>query len=527
MTDSLKKISDFFKEKYFIVIFMLCLLGAGIKNVITFKRMDLPYLQIGAALVLLSTLLLVIFFFAKKVSVSISTKFLVAVLVLGSIYMFVIPVDAVPDEHTHYLRTYSVANEILRLKPEDGKLLMREVDAVADNKTKYESKNEYNEYFCKFKNEFFTGKSEYKGYKIGLMKGYSLPYVVPAIGMIIGRVLNLGYISCYMMARLFNLIFFAIVMTYAVKKIPVFKEGLFAIGLLPIVMQQGMSLSYDVMLIACTTASFSLLLKGYCEVETMSRLDWVLFGVFSFSVIPLKGYAYVLIGIQPLVLMTYRMIKNKSLKDVSLIGPIAGILGMILTKICKAIISYDNLYPVGDMFSSSLPIFKSNIIYWYGQEGYNLMMFIRNPVKLIDILVNTLYKYGGEYWETSIGSALGWYCIEPPKFFIYLLMICLPIVFLKKKSEVIRIDRIIKVDFLFIVLVTIGFILVGMLLGWTPQALNYIAGCQGRYFIPLIMFSLPLVHVREIEIPQKIQENILGFVLFIECMIINTVLYVI
>jgi uncharacterized membrane protein len=74
-------------------------------------------------------------------------------------------------------------------------------------------------------------------------------YLPPALGMIIAKMLDLNVIWLLWLGRIFNLLFYAGVISLAIRKTPILKMPLFFVACLPISIYQAASLSIDSMII--------------------------------------------------------------------------------------------------------------------------------------------------------------------------------------------------------------------------------------------------------------------------------------
>ena len=66
--------------------------------------------------------------------------------------------------------------------------------------------------------------------------------------------------------------------------------------------------------------------------------------------------------------------------------------------------------------------------------------------------------------------------------------------------------------------VVFGFL--GMILHWMPYGLHYVAGTQGRYFIPLFPLSFILIMSKVFMCKKKIGSVLLGITIFMQCVIL-------
>ena len=74
-------------------------------------------------------------------------------------------------------------------------------------------------------------------------------YLPQALGMIIAKMLDLNVIWLLWLGRIFNLLFYAGVISLAIRKTPILKMPLFFVACLPISIYQAASLSIDSMII--------------------------------------------------------------------------------------------------------------------------------------------------------------------------------------------------------------------------------------------------------------------------------------
>ena len=147
------------------------------------------------------------------------------------------------------------------------------------------------------------------------------------------------------------------------------------------------------------------------------------------------------------------------------------------------------------------------------------MMFVRNPLRLVEIFFKTFIQYGGEYWETGIGSSLGWLDINAPRALILLLIILIPALFFKEQEEANSLSVKEKIYWICIAIFTIGFVLMGLLLSWTPLESEYILGCQGRYFVPILLSFFILFYNESVSIKNGTKGHLLKAIIGIELII--------
>ena len=102
------------------------------------------------------------------------------------------------------------------------------------------------------------------------------------------------------------------------------------------------------------------------------------------------------------------------------------------------------------------------------------------------LFLTTLVKQGEWYLDTLMGSSLGWFQLDVPTYFYLPFGLCFLIACMKKNDDGEPLPFLAKIWTLLLIVGSAALILASMLLSWTPLGLNYIAGVQGRYFLPLL-----------------------------------------
>ena len=108
--------------------------------------------------------------------------------------------------------------------------------------------------------------------------------------------------------------------------------------------------------------------------------------------------------------------------------------------------------------------------------------------------IRTLIGLGSWYWNTMIGSSLGWLEIPVRGYLITILTICLFLSVFSVKEDECAVFSTQRQKTCMGVIVFLGVVLIHlvMFVGWTGLASKQIQGVQGRYFIPLLPLFLLL-----------------------------------
>ncbi|WP_427813877.1 DUF2142 domain-containing protein [Enterococcus sp. 22-H-5-01] len=172
----------------------------------------------------------------------------VMIVFLGIANALILPVRQNLDENTHYYHALQVSDGKIRNQVDEKNFLMVSPDFLAitklPSKPGYGSKintNLYNKDFLALKNLPSEYKSEYVH-----VEGFNNPAYIPsALGIKFGQLISGKLAVSYYMGRIFNLIFYAILVFLAIKISKNYKIQLFAFGTLPYTLWITAGYSYD------------------------------------------------------------------------------------------------------------------------------------------------------------------------------------------------------------------------------------------------------------------------------------------
>ena len=171
-------------------------------------------LLMGAALFCISIVLF-------KGKIHIEKVALVYVLLFGLLYMIVFPPFCTPDEYAHFVASYNLSNKMMGIEASDDETIAMDVYNCDGYFTRYASLRHYQYIIDAFHCD--TNKAEEQLAKTYSYAGDSGHYV-QALGITVARLMNMGYIYIIYIGRLFNFLFCAICIYFAVKIIPIGKE---------------------------------------------------------------------------------------------------------------------------------------------------------------------------------------------------------------------------------------------------------------------------------------------------------------
>lgn len=444
--------------------------------------------------------------------------YFVVSIVFGIIFIFMFPPYSTPDELNHIWSAYCVSNEMLGYGDptvEHATLLVRECELNAEvngELSPYLSRDAYNNTLANvFKIENEAGNEIVNSYQL-----YSTPhmlYVIPAIGITIGRMFSWGVVPAALLATLLNKLFFVFASTYAIKKIPFGKMIIAGVCLLPITLQQTSSVSYDNPLLTAYIVVIALGIRWAFTESDIKKSELIFYGICSIFLIAGKSGVYAAYCLMPFI---YKYSREKifeiwkKYKKQIVIG-FAIVMGIWLVSKGIDYISAMSLPPVEPSEPTAVELEAAkyeNYIYWAGAEGYSIKYLLTHPVELLYILVNTIIIKMDFYISTLYGQTLGWFQVGLP-WFVILLYAFIGLVSAFSLDG----DRFLSVkDKSFMAIFSIiscGLCAAAMLLYWTPKGYGYIEGLQGRYFLPPYMACLFCLGGNSVRFRKNIEKELL------------------
>ena len=423
-------------------------------------------------LVIFTLITVFVLLYSKKVKIHI--VFLVMVMLFGGIYSFLISPDCVPDEIIHYETAYRWSNVLTGTSEyNDGttNIKMRVEDANYLNSATVLKRPTVTSYVTTVTDMFKTAKSDEFVNTSGGAVGNIFQFFAPAVGISIGRILHLGAVPTYYLARFMNLLLFAILGALAVRKIPFGKPILFACSMLPITLQQVASVSYDAPIIAF---SFFFIAYSLYFAYTEKPIMWYEVAAFvacSGILCAAKAGVYIfLFGIAALILFN----KNISVKKrwiivgVAVAVSLASMVGFSIASVLTYVDGSKNEF-----------------------QNYPSSFALTNFPEFSKMLINTFGALKEYYVFSAFGSLLSWLNVGVDKAFLIAFPIILFISSISSEDEIklgIKENPLQKpLALLSVICVTV--ILFVVALQWNEVGSEIIQGVQSRYIIP----ALPLI----------------------------------
>lgn len=423
----------------------------------------------------------------------------------GMLLMINLPLRAAPDETIHMYTAYHLSDQILRLSESQSTVLhMREtdLDVFKENLEFGCDRQVMNNYYELAVKETDVTDVEKN---IETLHGSEIAYFLPACAISISRVLHLNGFWTFMMGRIVNLLQYLLLIYISIKRIPFCKMIPFVIALLPMSLQQGMSYSYDSLLVSGSIYVVSLSLyvfyrnnekpRNYSDYRSLAGLS-----IMSLVMIMIKSHAYFMIGFFPLYMILQKKFSMKVFwKSLTVL------LG-ILCLISALYLTVDSVYGLPELLSV-----PENPIKWAGgEQGYTLAYLLNNPLDTVMVFVNTMIRNTGDYVLTLIGRQLGWLNIPVSQVAVILYGTMMLYTFVNSDKDEHSVPNGVYLYSLLSILVTTFGIFLALLVSWTPLSCQVIQGLQGRYFLQLMMFVGLLFQKKSITITNHVNIVICG-----------------
>lgn len=439
---------------------------------------------------------------------SIEHIYVVSVLLLGVMYMVVLPPLSAPDEVSHFVSAYELSDRLLgqETRNEEGYVYIRAQDAfiedvldvLADDGSGYRDDGEQipvvlgqelTEATYRFIHEKGLGGSGEQGRALSYqptVRTTPLAYVPQTLGITLARILGLGGVGLLFLGRLCNLLFYAFVGYFTLKRMPFGKEVVCGAALLPMSLHLAASLSYDVMILALSGYFAAVCLDLAYKAERVQVRDILALAVVMAVMGPCKMVYGAIVGF--CLLIPVRKFGGWGKWALSA----ALVLGAFAVAMAVVNLGTVAMYAQAD----------EGYIAWAGETGYTFSELLHRPLHVLRMCYNTLMWEGEPLYSGMIGEALGNRdaVLNTPYFAVLGFTAVLVALALKKPGETNCMTMKNRLWIWFVCLAVLGALMFSMLLAWTPVTSNVIRGVQGRYLLPLLpIFLLTLKNDRVVR----------------------------
>ncbi|MBR3599236.1 MAG: DUF2142 domain-containing protein, partial [Lachnospiraceae bacterium] len=293
-------------------------------------------------------------------------------------------------------------------------------------------------------------------------------YLPQVLGISIGKILTNKVIIIAYMGRVLSWLAVGLIMYLTIKYIPMGKMLLTVVTLLPMNMQECISLAADGFTYAICTAFIAFVLyMRYGYNGKMKKKHFVILYVLLFFISTVK------IVYMPLCLLAF-LIPVQRFGDKRSYFKHAGLAALLAITTCLVWF-----------------IISSNILVTFNpgaDSDAHMQHIIKAPMEYIRILFGTVISEFDFYLKMMVGAYLGWLNINQNALIVDLSIALIIIVLVKEKYSInsnvsIKPVRVISAIAVFSIILLM---FTSLYIQWTPVSSSIITGVQGRYFLPLI-----------------------------------------
>ena len=490
------------------------LLIAGTQNNgdLGFKILGKPFYMLKTIYI---TVVVALLFFSALISYLTYTKkikleklFLLCITFFGVIYMFLLPPMSSPDETRHYISSYKMSNTLLfkAAVNNDGDVVIRAEDAAAELGTipDLSSYSYITEHLLSTNSSTLSSADGTPPVDMS-----PIVYIPQTLGIMVARLLNLGYVPLLFFGRLFNLMAYAALVYYAIKMIPFGKMILFSISLLPMTLELISSYSYDTL-----TMALSFFYVAYCVYlanvqTTITKKDIAILMATAVILAPFK-LVYVLLAFTCLIIPREKFGSKKRYFQATGAICIAAVVSLVIFNL-------KNL-------TSAVVNVKGGVL-WNGKPSLTVSDLLSNPPHALNLFFRTFKDKSDFYLTSMLGNKLGWLEIAVPLVIISGFAVILLLSSLRLETE----KGLTKGQKLWSLAVIIGIIMLIILsmVGATPINYHTIEGVQGRYFLPILPLVLLLISNSRVVITQNIDKYMISGLILLQSLTILNVFQII
>lgn len=205
----------------------------------------------------ISSITIALIVFKNRKKVRIEKLFCILATTLGLMYLVASPLFTGSDEHNHYYRIYEISSGVLITPIKDNKIvgtkMPKSLAETFENQAKELSNRNI---YIKYHDEIKMMNNKITKEKIQYGTKYTTEYVNTAlyspvqyfpqvVGFLVGKLFNVGPFWLGELGRIFNLIFYILICTYFLYKLPRLKTFAAIVLLSPTLLSNATTLSAD------------------------------------------------------------------------------------------------------------------------------------------------------------------------------------------------------------------------------------------------------------------------------------------
>ena len=426
-----------------------------------------------------------IFNFRKEV------VFVTALFTVSCLFTLALPPFSSPDEEAHINTAYRLCNEKF-----EGYTRADLAERTIQRRSEDYSKTFENKFTDVFSYEYvydnLTSKVEEEGItpisNVWAVSDFDGVYMMGALGIKVSHMLNLGYVPSMYLGRLFNLLFFALCLFFAIKITPVGKNVFMALSFFPITLHLVNSFSRDVFVISLGFLFTAYLLYLLKQEESYKWWQLVLLAVISVLLAPSKFiYCTLCVAVLLLDIRKVPLLNRIKIK----VNPVLAVLGIGVFG-AAAVAATVMIRP--DVLRTVLPAISSSesletLLLTNPEATFNIALMLQNPVVTLRLILATIFENGAYYIKSVAGGVLGYNSVIISDAFIIVVLVCAVIATFAEEIDSYALRTRDRAMFGFIGLVILALV-VYLGISWTPVAYTTIYGIQGKYLLPVLPMAL-------------------------------------
>lgn len=452
------------------------------------------------------------------------------VLALGILFSMVLPPYSAPDEQFHINQSFTLASTIYDphlpiAQSQIHSTIRRPSDQdviVQDGETTVFTWQHIAKNLLTTSPDPFTATHDFDEYQVD--SSYTM-YWISALGVLAGFLLRLGFIPTLFLGRLTNLLFFAFLASWAVKRTPVAKAVFATVALLPMTLHLAVSYSRDSNLLALCLLFAALVLDlAFGPTEKISWKQLILPALAGLLIAPSK-IVYFPLALLVFLIPAARLDRfSKAIKGGFLVlcmvvflssaggtltlggfvngdTPVAAGAASSSTAVQEAepaasVAAESESAPAPESTASSGETAGADSAPQPASEEpvqddsvcYSLPYILSHPLDTVELVIRSVVEYGDHYVKTLVGGTLSYFDpgVQIAWTWVAALLILLVLAWLQPGFEL---PVWAKTVCLLIGLACCGLAVLGCV-SWTPTYYTTIYGLQGRYFLPVLSLLL-------------------------------------
>lgn len=386
---------------------------------------------------------------------------------LGMAYLFSITPLSVPDEQHHYQSSFELSNYLL-LRWDSLEAGESEYFDYAQLAGHYNVSSAYLRVMENGIDRVTQNEVMLIPYPRGL--AYFIEYLPQAIGISLGRILNMGFIATFMLGRICNLALYIFLTYCAIRIVPQFKALFFAIAIAPMTLHQAASYSYDPFVIGMSMLVIASILSATLGTGELTKGECRRILIPSVLLAPAKAVYAVLLAMILLIPEQRFGTKRRKIQMTVAFFAVAGCFWLFF-----------NAGVITGIFNP-----PKDAVNWAGGHNYSFSYIVNNPVDTLVIFRDTLKINALGWLRGALGAFLSGLTLAIPAWIISWYLFALLLSSQNNCNQPYRFTAFQKCFFAGVVLIITLLVMLSMFLGWTSDTWRIIAGVQGRYFIPLL-----------------------------------------